>query len=163
MTRVYQAFAAMILVATVAVAGDDASGPIAYQVDLGSNFSTHQFGESELKWSRSLVENLNYEGRVVHFVRTTLPLSVDGKTHEGLVYQAVEEPDVFFVIPGDAMLKVGAKYPLSPGVGGFSMHAPDSLDFIVCLNFHNGGVPFHSGSKVSRGQVTWNGRDWRRF
>jgi hypothetical protein len=108
------------------------------------------------------VERLKYSGSVVHFVRTSLPLQVDKKTAQGAVYQGVEQTDYFYVVNGDAMLKLGTTWAYSPGVGGFSMYAPKSRNFIVCLNLY-GGVPFLSSSPVQKGRVTWNGHDWNRF
>jgi hypothetical protein len=62
------------------------------------------------------------------------------------------------------MLKVGTMWAYNPGVGGFSMHAPKSRNFIVCFNFVEGGVPFLSSSPVRKGIVTWKGHDdWDRL
>ena len=61
------------------------------------------------------------------------------------------------------MLKIGARWPYSHGVGGFSLHAPKKRDFIVCLNFQNGGVPFMSSSHVTKGKVRWMGNKSNRF
>jgi hypothetical protein len=72
------------------------------------------------------------------------------------------KPEYFYVVNGDAMLKLDTKWAYSPGVGGFSMHAPKSLNFIVCLNL-DGGVPFLSSSPIQKGKVTWNGHDFNRF
>jgi hypothetical protein len=108
-------------------------------------------------WSESLVRKFNYSGRVVHFVRTSLPLKIADHVVEGAVYQSFEEPGFFYISQGDAMLRIGARWAYSPGVGGFSMHAPRSKDFIVCLNFVSGGVPFLSSSPVQRAVVTWRG------
>ncbi len=90
-------------------------------------------------------------------MRTSLPLDVDGKTVEGAIYQAVEEPGYFYVAEGDAMLRLGTPWPYSPRVGGLSMHAPKSRNFIVCLRFQRGGVPFRSSASVIRGVVRWKG------
>jgi hypothetical protein len=144
-------------------AGDDASGPIRYAVDLAAPFTTYKLTAADHEWSDSLVANLNYSGNVVHFVRTNLELNVNNRVESGAVYQALEMPDCFYVVPGDAMLKIGSRCPGSPGVGGFSMHAPKARNFIVCLNCNCGGVPFLSGSKVARAQVTWGGHGWSRF
>ena len=70
------------------------------------------------------VKRFSSTGLVVHFLRTSLPLNVDHKSVKGAVYQAVEKPEYFCVAKGDAMLKLDAKWAYSPGVGGFSMHAP---------------------------------------
>lgn len=147
----------------LAMAGDDASGPIPYSVDLSQTFTTYVMSDSDRQWSASLVEKLHYKGRVVHFLRTSLPLNVGGKSVQGAVYQAAERPDYFYVVNGDAMLRLGKKWAYSPGVGGFSMHAPRSRNFIVCLNFVEGGVPFLSSSPVQKGKVTWKGHDVNRF
>jgi len=146
-----------------AFAGDDASGSIPYSVDLSAPYSRHELSAEDRQWGASLVANLGYDGKVVYFVRTTLPLQVDKATVTGEVYQAIESPDWFYVVPGDAMLKIGTRFVASPGVGGFSMHAPRSRDFIVCLNCGPGGVPFLSSTKVSKGLVTWGGDSWDRF
>jgi hypothetical protein len=146
-----------------AVAGDDASGPIKYSVNLGAQFQTYQLTDKDKEWSRSLAQKFNYSGRIVHFVRTSLPLTVTGQEVKGAVYQAVEKPEYFYVRQGDAMLKVNTEWPYSPGVGGFSMHAPSSVNFIVCLNFQPGGVPFLSSSRVIKDVVSWGGHERNRI
>lgn len=150
------------ITAGLATAGDDASGPIHYSTDLSRSFTTYAMSEQDNKWSASLREKLKYSGPVVHFVRTTLPLQVDKKTVQGAVYQGVEKTDYFYIVNGDAMLKLGTTWAYSPGVGGFSVHAPKSRNFIVCLNL-DGGVPFLSSSPVQKGKVTWRGYDYNRF
>jgi len=115
-------------------------------------------------WSAALVARFIYKDSVVHFVRTSLPVIIEGKTVDGVVYQAVEKPKFFYVVRGDAMLKLGARWAYTPGVGGFSMHAPGSRNFILCFNFVSGGVPFLSSSPVTKGIVTWKGHDdWDRL
>jgi hypothetical protein len=156
--------AAVVFLAMVhgAYAGDDASGPIRYSVDLSQPFTTYSLTKKDKLWSDSLVTKLNYKGPVVHFVRTSLLFRAGDATVEGAVYQAVERPEFFYVVNSDAILKLNTKWAYNPGVGGFSMHAPKSRRFIVCLNL-NGGVPFLSSSPVKKGVVTWNGHDWNRF
>jgi len=119
--------------------------------------------EKDKQWSRSLVTKLEYTGSVVHFVRTSLPLTIGNSVVEGAIYQAVERPDFFYVIKGDAMLRLGKPWPYSPGVGGFSLHAKKARNFLVGLNFQEGGVPFLSSSPVQKGKVAWKGNDWSRF
>ena len=158
----------LILFATVlgvgnAFSGDDASGPIRYRVDLGQAFTTHQLSAADRAWAAEIARRLNYTGTIVHFVRTSIPLQVDNEVVEGAVYQAVEHPTFFYVVPGDAMLALGTTWPYSPGVGGFSMHAPKSLEFIACLNFVTGGVPFLSSTPVVKGTVSWGGNADKRF
>src|SRR5580704_2346236 len=75
------------LTASLATAGDDASGPIHYSTDLSRSFTTYAMSEQDNEWSASLVERLKYSGLVVHFVRTSLSLQVDKKTVQGAVYQ----------------------------------------------------------------------------
>jgi hypothetical protein len=151
-----------ITISRLAVAGDDASGPIPYSIDLSQTFTTYVMSETDRQWSASLVKRLHYTGPTVHFVRTSLPLHMGKTTVQGAVYQAMEKPEYFYVVNGDAMLKLDTKWAYSPGVGGFSMHAPRSRDFIVCLHL-DGGVPFLSSSPVLKGKVTWNGDDSNRF
>jgi hypothetical protein len=152
-----------LCVGHAALGGDDASGPIQYGVDLSRPFSTYAMSPQDKAWSQSLLRNLHYTGAVVHFVRTSLPLKVDDSVIEGAVYQAVERPAFFYVVNGDAMLKLGVPWAYNPGVGGFSMHAPKSRNFIVGLNLDGGGVPFQSSSPVQRGKVTWKGHDYDRL
>jgi hypothetical protein len=157
---------AVILVLCIApsliLAGDDASGPIHYATDLSQPFTVYVMTQRDNEWSASLVKKLNYTGPVVHFVRTSLLLNVDKTVVQGAIYQGVEKPEYFYVVNGDAVLKLNTTWAYSPGVGGFSMHAPASRNFIVCLNL-DGGVPFLSSSTVQKGKVTWNGHDYDRF
>jgi hypothetical protein len=152
-----------VLASTLAFAGDDASGPIPYSADFSQAFTSYVMSERDKNWSRSLIKKFKYRGKVVHFVRTSLPLTVANSTVNGAIYQAVERPEFFYVVNGDAMFKLDAKWPFSPGVGGFSMHAPKSRNFIVALNLPDGGVPFLSASPVKKGRVDWNGHTWDRL
>jgi hypothetical protein len=149
---------AALLLTTLQAAygGDDASGPTSCSVDLSQPFTTYSITAKDKLWSKSLTRKFGYRGNVVHFVRTSLMLKVGGRSVEGAVYQSVEKPEFFYVVPGDAMLKIGSMWAYSPGVGGFSMHAPKCGAFIVSLNFTSGGVPFLSSSPVTRGIVTWH-------
>lgn len=161
------AFGAAVLISVVTItnpvgAGDDASGPIRYATDLSQSFTTYVLSPADKQWSESLVARLKYSGPVVHFVRTSLPLKVDGKTIRGAIYQSLESPDYFYVVPSDAMLRLGTRWAYDPGVGGFSAHAPQSRNYMVCLNMA-GGVPFLSSSPVQKGPVSWNGHDWNRL
>src|SRR5262245_3584942 len=146
-----------------AVAGDDASGPIQYSLDLGKPFTTYQLSDADRAWSASLVRNLHYTGAVVHFVQTSIPLIVDGVEKQGAVYQALERPEFFYAVPSDAMLRLDTSWAFDPGVGGFSMHAPGSRHFISCLNLPPGGVPFLTSTPVKKGPVSWKGHDFTRF
>jgi len=159
-------FAVVLLISvttTPTFAGDDASGPIQYSADLSQPFTTYVMSEKDKQWSQSLVTKLEYAGSVVHFVRTSLPLTIGNSTAGSAIYQAVERPDFFYVVKGDAMLGLGKQWPYSPGVGGFSMHAKRARNFLVCLNFQEGGVPFLSSSPVQKGKVAWKGNAWSRF
>lgn len=162
--RLVSAAALSIFLTLMANAGDDASGPVSFRVDLSQPFTAYSMTAGDKLWSDSLAAKFFYSGSVVHFVRTSLPLKMGEKTVEGVVYQAVKKPDVFYVRTSDAMLRIGTRWAYNPGVGGFSMHAPKSRNFIVCLHFVNGGVPFLSSSPVERGVVTWKGHDdWDRL
>lgn len=142
--------------------GDDDSGPIHYSTDLSQGFTTYAMSQSDKEWSESLVARLRYSGPLTHFVRTSLPLKVDKRVVQGAIYQSLENPDYFYVVNGDAMLRIGGKWAYNPGVGGFSGYAPKSRNFIVCLNMA-GGVPLLSSSPVQKGPVSWKGHDWNRL
>lgn len=156
-------FFVFLFIPSRSFAGDDASGPVRYGADFGQQFTTYQLANKDKAWGANLAKKFKYTGRIVYFVRTSIPLTIDGTLVVGEIYQAVGEPDYFYVVPGDAMLKLGTKWVFSPGVGGFSMHAPNSRNFIACLNCLTGGVPFLSSSPVVRGEVTWSGNDSNRF
>lgn len=145
-------------------AGDDASGKTPCSVDLSRAFTTYAMTPKDREWSRRLTRKFKYKGRVIHFVQTSLPLEIGNRVVEGAVYQSLEKPDFFYVVDGDVMLRLGKQWAYSPGVGGFSMHAPKSRKFIVSLNFVEGGVPFLSSSRVKKGIVSWDGDpEWNRL
>jgi len=162
MNIIYTSILYLCMATGSAVAGDDASGPIPYSIDLSQPFMVYEMSSHDNGRSATLVKKLNSKEAVAHSVRTTLSLKIDKKTVRGAVYQAIEKPDYFYVINGDAMLKLDTRWAYNPGVGGFSMHAPPSRNFIVCLNL-DGGVPFLSSSPVKEGKVTWKGHDWDRL
>ena len=150
-----------VCVATTALsAGDDSSGPIAYSVDLGLAFTTYHMSDRDKQWSASLGRNLKYSGEVLHFLRTSLPLSdaTAVATVTGAVYQAFEKPNLFYVVPSDVVLRIGVRWPIGQGAGGFSVHAPKSRNFIVALHCCV-GVPVISSSPVIKGKVAWKGRN----
>ncbi len=146
----------LLIPATYTHAGDYFPGTVQYSVDLSRPFTTYAMSEKDKAWSQSLVKNLQYRGRVIHFVRTSLPLEADNSTIQGVVYQAMERPGLFYVLRSDAMLELNHEWPYNPGVGGFSLHAPKSRNSLVALHCCNGGVPF-LGSHVIKGKVTWKG------
>jgi hypothetical protein len=78
--------------------------------------------------------------------------------------KAIERPDFFYVVNSDAMLKLDATWPYYPGVGGFSMHAPKSRNFIVCFNFCGGWRANSIELARTKGVVIWKGLgDWDRL
>lgn len=152
-----------LVVATATFAGDDSSGPIEYKLDLGATFTTYQLVAADKAWAQRLADKFKYGGTIAYFVRTSLPFYVDEKKVEGAVYQRLDKPSCFYVVPGDYVLAIGTPWPASPGVGGFSLNAPSSRNFLACMNCHCGGVPALSSSPVDKGLVTWSGHDYSRF
>ena len=148
---------------SIAFSGDDASGPINYRTDLSINYTQYQLTEDDKAWGKSLVDNFKYKGNVFHFVKTSIPLYVNDSVVQGGIYRALELEGVFYVINGDTIIDTNKNRSYSPGVGGFSMHAPKSKNFIVCLNFNQRGVPHLSSSPVRIGHVTWKGNNWKRI
>src|SRR5262249_54939310 len=102
-------------------------------------------------------------GKIVYFVRTSLALTVDDKAVEGRVYQRLDDPTCFYVATGDYVLKIGTPWPASPGVGGFSLNAPQSKNFLSCMNCHCGGVPALSSTPIVKGPVSWGGHEYSRI
>lgn len=141
--------AAFLLLVTLraAYSGDDASGRTPCSVDLSRPFTAYSMTTGDRLWSEALAKRLRYAGRVVHLVRTSLPV-------EGWQYlprgRCLPSGRKARVLNTDAMLKIGSQWAYSPGVGGFSMQAPKSRNFIVCLNFVGGGVPFLSSSRYGK-------------
>jgi len=153
----------MIVQTGVTFAGMDASGTVAYRLDLSQPYTEYTMTASAKTWSHSLVRNLAYTGAVKHFVRTDINLNVNKKLIYGAVYHLLEDPLYYYVAEGDVMLKIGYPHPYSPGVNGFSMHRPKSGNFIVCLNFQTGGVPVNNSTRITKGVVSWKGQAWSRF
>ena len=151
------------LISSPLTAGDYAIGDVEYRVDLGQKFSVYEMTPSDQAWGTRLAKRFKYHDKVAYFVRTSINMQANGEWMTGAVYQALDKRDYFYVAPGDAMLRVGAMRPLSPGVGGFSMHTPASKDFIACFNCFTGGVPFVFGTSITLGPVKWYGDRSRRF
>jgi len=156
-------FWATLVTTNLVFAGDDSSGPIKYSLDLGASFTTYKLTDSDRAWGKRLAEKFKYKGKVSYFVRTSLPLNVDGKKIEGVVYQRVDEPSCFYVVPGDYVMKIESPWPASPGVGGFTLNAPKSMNFLTCMNCHCGGVPALSSTPIDKRPVSWGGHDFKRF
>jgi hypothetical protein len=146
-------------------AGDDASGNISRSMDLSKPFSKYELQVKDKNWSTSLVKNVNYDGKVkvLHFTKTSIQVNSAEKIINGRVYQCVEKPEVFYVAEGDLMFEIGGSYPHSPGVNGFSMHWPESKNFIVCLNCRGGGVPAYKSTKIIIGKIKWQGTRYSRL
>ena len=115
-------------------------------VDLSEQFTTYKMNKKDKKWVSSLVKNLKYKGKVVHFVRTSLLLKVENSIVKNSVYQAIEKPDYFYVLYGDSMMKIGTESTYSPRVGGFStakrnhetpivIKYPKSITSFSCISY----------------------------
>jgi hypothetical protein len=144
-------------------AGDDASGPIAYGANIGGHFRSYELSDKDRSWADELARRLNYDGKIGFFVRTDISLKVDGLKQLGSVYRRVDSPGVFYVVPGDSMLKIGQPHPFNPGVGGFDLFAPPSKNFFICFSCAaEEGVPVLNSSPVVAGEVTWHTYGTRR-
>lgn len=157
------AFLGLAFVTTISFAGDFASGQIEYKADFSSPFSMYKMTPADNEWTASLVGKFKYSGKVVRFVKTDIKLTKNGKELVSSVFRAIEFPDRFYVLSGDVMLSMEKKRIYSPGTGGFSMHAPRSKNFIVCLNCDTGGVPFSSHSKVGYRNMWWFATEFERL
>lgn len=153
----------LLMLSVGAHAGDDASGPISYRVDLSKAFDKHQLTDSDRRLAQRLARKFHYTGKIVHFVKTDLPLEVNGQVVSNQIYQAVEDPNAFYVVKGDSMLQIGYKWAYNPGVGGFSLLRTHSRKLLVCMNCFKGGVPSLSSSPVIKGVVTWTAHDDKRI
>lgn len=134
----------------ISLAGDFAYGKVKYGSDFGAIFTTYSISEADNEWINSLVSNFNYKGKVVRFVKTNLVLNKSGEKIIGEIYQSIKNPDRFYVVKGDVMLNLKEGRISSPGTGGFSVHAPKSMNFIACLNCEM-GVPYSYWSHSSIG------------
>jgi hypothetical protein len=135
--------------------GDGADGPNRYRADFSASLKHYVLTAQDQLWTRSLLRNLREKQKPTLFVRTDLALQRDGKSVSGLLYQCIEKPQYFYCAEGDVLLDLKHGWIYNPGVGGFSMHSPKSREFIVCLNFQRGGVPFIRHSSITRGVVWW--------
>ncbi len=161
MTRIFAFVALTIFLAWTARAGDDATGPIPYRVNLGAEFDTYPITPKDEQWAQALAAKFGYRGKIVFFGQTTLPLTANGATLRGQVYRRLDKPEFFYVLNADVILEVGTEHPYNPGVGGFSIHAPRSRKYLVCLNCQESGVPVLTSSPVTMGDVRWNGHEDR--
>jgi hypothetical protein len=66
----------VLLMASLALAGDDASGSVPYRLDLSQPFTVSSMTAADRTWGVNLANKFNYKGRVAHFVRTSLPLQI---------------------------------------------------------------------------------------
>ena len=153
----------MILMCCDAWAGDFATVPITYQVDLGQGYTTYQLTTKDRAWGTRLAKKFNYHSEIVYFARTSMQLLVDGEIVAGQVYQGIEQPNYFYVVHSDTMLQLGTSRAVSPGAGGFSMSAPKAKNFIVCFNCKTGGVPYLFSSKVTKAKTSWRGAHQQRL
>jgi hypothetical protein len=144
-------------------AGDDASGPTKFRVDLGQSFTMYEITDADRQWALRLADKFKYTAKITYFTQTSLSLEVDGNPVSGAVYRQTDDPACFYVLPSDSMLKLGAKWASSQGVGGFSLHSPRSKRFLVALNSLCGGVPHLSSTPVQKGKVSWSGRAVQRL
>jgi hypothetical protein len=129
-------FYCLLFLALAVQAGDDASGPIQYRVDLSQAFTTYVVTDADKTWALSLASTFKYTKKITYFTQTSLSLDVDGRQLDGAIYRQVDDPTCFYALPSDSMLKLGTQWAASPGVGGFSIHAPRSKRFLVALNSH---------------------------
>ena len=136
-------------------AGDGIGGTNRYEADFSRGHESYKMGKEDERWAASLLRNLKATGKAIYFARTDLPVQKDGVVVRGLVYRRVDQPEYYYIAEGDAMLNLKEGFIYNPGVGGFSMHSPKSRNFIVCLNFQQGGVPFVRHSEIGKSNIWW--------
>jgi hypothetical protein len=146
--------AAPLLIAFSAIAGDFIDGPYRYEVDLAEAHKQYEMTAADRRWADSLLRNLHQKGRVTYLTRTDLPLSRDGERIDGAVYRPLGRfSDWYYVSDGDVVIAASEHAILSPGCGGFSMHAPKSRNFIVALYFGTPCVPIRRHSEIGVGKI----------
>ena len=137
-------------------AGEDMDGPVRYTLDLGQKYESYQLTRKDYEWALRLVGKFKYDGDVMFFVRTTLPVNKDDLIVRNSVYKSVGERKYFYVADGDAFLDINGSDMMSPGCGGFSVHYPKSKNYFIALNF-NSCVGFVRHSKITEGVNWWYG------
>lgn len=108
---------------------------IRHEFSRDREFTVVEFDGKLQAWRKSLMDNLHYAGPVHTFLQTTLPLHVDGVPTQGLVYQCLENPNLFH-IDNHEQISVDFErmtFGLSGG-GGISFHPHANGKMIVCLN-----------------------------
>jgi hypothetical protein len=155
----------MLLVSiATSMAGDAADGPNRYEADFAHGLTPYQMSKADQQWVVSLLRNLKEPSKAIYFTRTDLLLRKDGTDVQGLIYRRIDQPQYFYIAEGDVMLDLKNGWIYNPGVGGFSMHSPKPRNFIVCLNFQKGGVPFIRHSQIKQGNVWWFATEkWKRL
>ena len=146
--RILFAIAILVSLDASSYAGDGIGGTNRYEADFSREHVSHKMSKKDEQWDASLLRKLKYDGKVVYFVRTNLPLQKDGTNVIGLIYRRIDQPQHYYIAEGDVMLNLKDGLIFNPGVGGFSMHSPKSRNFIACLNFQQGGVPFVHHSEI---------------
>jgi hypothetical protein len=149
--------ALLLLFVVPALAGDGADGPNRYEADFTREPQSYQMTKADARWTASLLNHLKEKTKPAFFTRTDLVLHRDGTAVEGQVYRCVSKPEIYYFAEGDTMLNLTRGLIYSPGVGGFSMHAPQSRAFIACLNLESGGVPVVRHSPITREPLWWFG------
>lgn len=162
--RILFAIAVILCVVVGSHAGDGIGGTNRYAADFSRGHESYKMGKDDERWAASFLRNLKATGKAIYFTRTDLPVQKDGVVVRGLVYRRVDQPKYYYITEGDVMLNLKEDFIYNPGVGGFSMHSPKSRNFIVCLNFQQGGVPFVRHSEIGTSNVWWFARpEWNRL
>lgn len=153
--KILFAIAAILGFVITSYPGDEIGGTNRYEANFSHEHEQYKMSKDDERWAASLLQKLKPHGKVVYFTRTDLPVQKDGVEVRGLVYRRVDQTQYYYIAEGDVMLNLKDALIYNPGVGGFSMHSPKSRNFVVCLNFQRGGVPFVRHSEVGKSNVWW--------
>lgn len=146
----------LLLIAGSAMAGDFSDGPNRYEINLAPPFHQYAMSPSDHHWAESLLRNLHQRGHVTYLTRTDIPLWRDSVRIDGAVYHPISSPsDWYYIADSDTILILSDHAIISPGCGGFSLHAPKSRSFIVAQYFTSPCVPVLRHSDIDRGKVWW--------
>lgn len=151
-----------LLIATIAfthsfclLANDGVSGTDKYEADFASKHVQYKITDIDRDWAASMKRKLKHTQEVVFFARTDLPLIKNGKELRGLIYQRVDQPAVFFVPDGNALLDTGKNQVWTFYTSSGDVRWPKSRQFVAFFDIPDGGYPYTEHSRIDLGKVWW--------
>lgn len=121
---------------TLFVSNVMATGMQEFEVEIPPDFTSEEYKPDLQNWRNSLFKGLGYVEENINegiFLKTDIPLSVNGHESIGQVYQNKNNKNQFYVLASNTIVDFEKKLVGTMGVSGISRHPTPSGRMVIIV------------------------------